>query len=112
MKIDLHNKKFKTQSNTNNGEVSDETIFRYNQNGNIIWANYDGGQIVKGTLIGKLVNDHLEFVYQHINKEHELMTGKCKSYLEFIEDGKIKLNEFWQWTCKDFSSGESTIIEI
>ncbi|WP_024769198.1 hypothetical protein [Aquimarina macrocephali] len=112
MKIDLNNKKFKTQSNTNNGEVSDETIFRYSQNENIIWANYDGGQIIKGNLIGKLVNDHLEFVYQHINKEYELMTGKCKSYPEYIEDGKIKLNEFWQWTCKDCSSGKSTIIEI
>ncbi len=112
MKVDLNNKKFKTQSNTNNGEVSDETIFRYYQNENIIWANYDGGQIIKGHLVGKWVNDHLEFVYHHINKEHELMTGKCKSYIEYVEGEKIKLNEFWQWTCNDFSAGESTIIEI
>jgi hypothetical protein len=40
------------------------------------------------------------------------MTGKCRSYPEPIENGKIKLKEFWEWTSGDNSSGESIIIEI
>lgn len=110
--IDLNNKIFKSEFNSENGEVSDQTIFYYSQQNEIIWAEYSGGQIVKGNLIGKVIGNHLEFVYQHINKKNELMTGNCKSYPELIESGKIRLKEVWQWTCKDHSFGESTLIEI
>jgi len=112
MTINLNNKKFKSEFNSKNGEVSDQTIFSYNQKDNIIWAEYGGGQIIKGSIIGKIIDNHIEFVYQHTNKENELMTGNCKSYPEYTENGKIRLKEIWKWTCKDNSSGKSTLIEI
>jgi len=112
MKINLNNKRFTSISNTNNAEVSSATIFRYYQKQNVVWASYNGGQIVQGHLIGKIVNDHLEFVYHHINLNNEIRTGECKSYPEITIGGKILLKEFWKWTCKDHSSGESTLIEM
>ena len=112
MNINLNNKKFKSEFNSNNGEVSDQTIFSYHQENNIIWAQYSGGEILRGTIIGKIVENSLEFVYQHINKEQELMTGKCITYPEQTKSGKVRLKETWQWTCKDYSSGTSTLIEI
>lgn len=112
MTINLHNKKFKADFNSETGEVTAQTIFSYYQEENIIWANYSGGQITKGSLIGKVIENHLEFVYQHINTDGELMTGKCISYPEITKENKIRLKEFWQWTCKDNSKGESVLIEI
>ena len=112
MTFNLNGKQFKTLKNAENGEVSGDTHFVYGQKEDIIWADYSGGQILKGSIIGKIVDDHLEFVYQHINSENELMTGRCKSYPEMTKDGKLMLKEFWQWTCKDHSKGQSTIIEI
>ena len=113
MKIDLDNRKFKTFSNTDNGEVTEDTIFYYKQSDNIISADYKGGDIIKGNLIGKVVeNKYLEFVYHHINVHGEIMTGVCQSYPEILDSGKMILKEFWQWTCKDNSKGESIIIEI
>ncbi len=112
MNVNLNDRKFTPAYNSINGEVSEETIFHYHQEGNVIWAEYSGGQIIKGTLIGKVIDDHIEFVYQHMNENHEIMTGKCRSYPELIENGKIKLKEFWEWTSGDKSSGESIIIEI
>ncbi len=112
MKINLNNKKFKSQSNSSNGEVSDETIFIYHQQDDMVWAEYSGGQILKGTLIGKIVDNHLEFVYQHINVDQEIMTGKCISHPEINLEGQLILNENWQWTCRDHSKGNSTLIEI
>ena len=113
MKINLDNKRFKTLSNTDNGEVSLETIFHYRQSDEIITATYQGGSILQGQLIGKIFFDnHLEFSYQHINTNKELMTGFCKSYPTINKEGKIILEEFWQWTCKDNSKGQSTIVEI
>lgn len=113
MNINLNKKSFQAKFNSENGEVSTQTIFSYHQENEMIWANYKGGSIVKGNLIGKIVNDeYLEFVYHHINVDQEVMTGKCKSFPELLDDGKILLREVWQWTCKDFSEGESVLVEI
>lgn len=108
----LHNKQFKSEVNSDNGEVSDATVFTYHQERDVIWATYQGGQILKGHLLGKIIENRLEFVYHHINQSQELMTGQCTSYPELTHDGKIRLKEYWQWTCKDHSKGHSTLIEI
>jgi hypothetical protein len=78
-----------------------------------VWAEYRGGEIIFGNLIAKVFDDDsLEMSYQHLNLSGELMTGKCLSTPEILPDGKIRLFEQWQWTCKDFSSGESVIEEV
>ncbi|MCH2045417.1 MAG: hypothetical protein MK212_14970 [Saprospiraceae bacterium] len=110
--INLNNKKFKALSNSSNGEVGEETYFHYYQKKDIIWAEYQGGDIIKGTLVGKIIHDQLEFSYQHINHERKVMTGNCTSVPLVLENGKIQLEETWQWTCGDFSSGTSTLVEI
>ena len=64
MKIEIDNTYFRVLSNTKNGEVQADTVFHYHQKDNLIWAEYSGGGIVKGQLLGKVVNDdHLEFIY-------------------------------------------------
>lgn len=112
MEINLNNKMFKSLSNSENGEVSDSTIFHYHQEKQIIWAEYIGGEIQKGFLIGKIDNLIIEFTYQHLNRDYEIMTGKCKSKIELSNINKIQLFEDWEWTCKDFSKGKSTLIEV
>ncbi|MCL2011398.1 MAG: hypothetical protein FWG75_01210 [Cystobacterineae bacterium] len=112
IKINLNNKQFKSTSNSENGEVSSDTVFYYKQNGGIISATYQGGSILQGQIIGKIFEDnHLEFAYQHINKNDEIMTGKCISYPKLNEDKKIIIEEYWEWTCRDKSKGQSTLIE-
>lgn len=111
MEIDLDNKKFKPLSNTKNGEVSDATVFHYHQRDTMIWAEYAGGEILKGFLIGKISNRSLEFTYQHLNHALEIMTGRCHTRVEINSENKMLLHEDWEWTCKDFSKGKSTLIE-
>lgn len=104
---------FKSISNSETGEVSGETVFHYHQKDNLVWAEYHGGRIVFGQIIGKVLADNsLEFCYQHLNEFDELMTGKCASVPEILPNGKIRLHENWQWTCKDFAKGISTLEEI
>lgn len=33
--------------NSENGEVNEQTIFTYHQNGKLLWADYSGGNILK-----------------------------------------------------------------
>lgn len=111
--INYNNKKFRPISNTDNGETSEETIFLYKQEGNILTSEYSGGDIVKGHLIG-LVDGHgnIEMRYHQVNKKGELMTGTCFSKPEIQEDGTLRLNESWHWTSGDMSQGYSVIEEI
>lgn len=105
--INLDKKVFKALSNSENGEVSDDTIFHYSQNKNIISAEY------KGNLIGKQLEDgKFDFVYHHINISGELKIGKCLSSATLLDNDKIKLFEEWQWLCDDLSVGTSELIEI
>ena len=108
-----HHKKFKGVRNSSNGEVSSDTIFNYFQAANLIWGDYQGGTIQKGSLIG-LCNEagELEFAYQHVNDNNEILTGRCISKPSLTEVGKLQLHEQWQWTCKDYSTGDSIMEEI
>ncbi|MGH1339018.1 MAG: n-acetylglutamate synthase [Aureispira sp.] len=112
MNINYHNKKFRPVSNTPNSETSNQTIFHYQQEGNILTAEYAGGAIVKGHLIGLVDKDgNIDMRYHQVNAQGELMTGHCWSKPEVLANGKIRLHESWQWTSGDASKGESIIEE-
>lgn len=108
----LNQKKFIAKSNSKNGEVGINTIFHYRQKEQIIWATYEGGSILFGTLSGRFEGtDELRFTYQHQNLAGEFLTGKCNTKIR-REGNRVVLNETWEWTCRDFSKGTSTLIEI
>ena len=111
--INYDGRKFVPKMNSENGEVSEQTLFLYHQNESLLWAEYSGGDILKGSLIG-LVSDNgeLDFVYHHINRYMMIKTGKCHSVPTVMENGKIKLLEQWEWTSGDFSKGESLLVEV
>jgi len=109
--LNLNGRKFKSILSTENGEVNSYTIFHYRQKNNIIWATYEGGNILFGTLSGKLEKNKLIFTYQHQNIDGEFKTGKCKSTIEVVNN-KIRLKEEWEWTCDDYSKGKSELEEI
>lgn len=111
--INYDGRKFVPKINSENGEVNTETVFLYHQNRNLLWAEYSGGDILKGSLIGSVSdNGELDFVYHHMNKDMQIKTGKCHSVPTVKENGKIELSEQWEWTSGDFSKGESLIVEV
>ena len=111
-KINYDNKIFTNIDDSENGEVDKETFFYYHQNKEIVWAEYFGGIIKKGFLLG-LVNEsgELEFSYEHINVDNKTRTGRCNSTPKILEDGRIELLEKWEWTNGDKSKGESKLVE-
>jgi len=76
MKYNLEGKIFQSISNTDNGEVSSDTLFHYHQDGTIVTAEYSGGSIVKGHLIAKVLDTgQLDMRYHHINTDGEIMVS-------------------------------------
>ncbi|GAA5220122.1 hypothetical protein [Membranihabitans marinus] len=113
MKIDYHNKMFKASENSDNGEVSDKTLFQYYQEGQLLRGSYEGGNIAKGELLGKvLANGQLQFYYHHILIDGQLQAGYCESKPEIMPNGRIKLYESWQWFSGDGTRGHSTLEEV
>ena len=107
----LDGKKFASVSISGNGEVDSRTIFNYYQKDAIIWATYQGGDIVFGVLSGYIENNQLIFSYQHQNLLGYIKTGKCLSTPKWVNN-KLQLIEQWEWTCDDFSKGESILEEV
>ena len=112
VRINYNGKIFIPQRNTENGEVNEETIFCYFQENDLFWAEYSGGDVLKGHMIGTVdESGELDFHYQHLNKDRQLRIGKCHSIPRILENGKIALREKWQWINGDLSSGESLVVE-
>lgn len=111
--MNYNNKKFKALHNSENGEISNDTIFVYKQVGHILTCEYTVGNIVKGQLIG-IVDDagNIDMRYQQVNSKGEIRTGVCQSSPEINDQGKIILTEKWQWTSGDLSSGSSLLMEV
>ncbi len=111
--INYDGRKFIPKMNSENGEVSEQTLFLYHQNGSLLWAEYSGGDILKGFLIGSVLGSgELDFVYHHMNRDMQVKTGRCHSVPTVKENGKIELLEQWEWTSGDFSKGESLLVEV
>lgn len=111
--MNYHNRKFKAIANSDNGEVSNDMIFHYQQMGNVLTCSYKGEKIIEGHLIGLVdASGNIQMSYHQINTSGDLMTGVCSSTPERMNNGKIRLNEEWQWTSGDYSKGTSILEEI
>ncbi len=113
MDINYNDKIFKAVSNSENGEITEDTLFHYKQNKNLLTCEYKGGKIRYGHLIG-LVDKagNIDMRYHQLNEKGELMTGICHSRPELLIDGRIRLHETWQWTSGDRSNGQSILEEV
>ena len=111
--MNYNNRKFRPISNSENGEVSNDMIFHYQQTDNILTCTYHGENIISGHLIGLVdMNGTIEMNYHQVNLNGKLMTGICYSKPELLKNGKIRLHEKWEWTSGDKSKGNSILEEI
>lgn len=110
--IDYDGRRFVPLINSENGEVDGNTVFLYHQNGYDFSAEYSGGDVKNGFMVGKVdISGALDFYYEHINTDDEIRVGKCHSIPTVNDNGKIELHEKWQWLNGDCSSGESIVVE-
>ena len=107
-------KLFRPVSNSPNGEVNGETLFRYEQHGDLFSATYSGGGIRAGHMLGCCdAKGNLRFCYQHVSDDGGVLrSGVCESRPEILVDGRIRLHERWRWTLGADGEGESIVEEI
>ncbi|MDB9835560.1 hypothetical protein OAC51_01510 [Flavobacteriaceae bacterium] len=108
--INLNNKTFVLLENSENGEVNCETLFNYKQHGTLVTADYSGGPILEGVIIGQFQGSELTMLYQCKTKKKELKAGKATAQVSTNSNGRIELHMKWEWLTSE-ESGESVYIE-
>ncbi|MBL8176144.1 MAG: DUF3291 domain-containing protein [Bryobacterales bacterium] len=109
--INLDNRIFTTAANTSNGDVNAATRFHYRQQGARVWATYSGGNVRFGALTAVWTpTAQLDMRYHHTTQDATHRTGRCLS-TPSPGPGPLTLQESWQWTNGDLSSGQSVLTE-
>ncbi len=73
--IDLDGRRFAAVSNSADGEVGQATVFTYHQDGEVIWAEYSGGAVTRGYLVGTRDGERLHFRYSHLGADRQTSNG-------------------------------------
>ncbi|MEV7523574.1 hypothetical protein [Streptomyces sp. NPDC091371] len=90
------------------GQVGRETRFTYHEQDGRVWAEYSGGDVVRGHLVGTRAADTLDFRYVQLRLDGTTASGHCVSRLTELPDGRLRLDETWTWESQE-GSGTSTV---
>ena len=97
-------------ANDEDGEVSGDTKFRFEQTGDRLSARYSGGPIVEGHLVGTIYGTQCDIRYVQINESVESAIGHSVGEVSLLEDGRIRVEDTWEWESKP-GVGESVLEE-
>lgn len=109
--INFNNKTFSLVENSEKGKANAETIFEYKQNGDLVTADYYGGNIRYGKIIAVLKGMQLSMLYQCLTSTNELIAGKAIAEISVTDDKRIKLKLNWEWFDNMNEKGVSEYIE-
>jgi hypothetical protein len=93
------------------GVATTDTQFRYSEQDGVVSANYDGGTVRRGFLVGTRNGDSLDFRYVQLHTDGSTAAGHCVTQLEVLDDGRVRLNETWEWESR-VGSGRSVAEEL
>ncbi|MBT3149735.1 hypothetical protein HTV45_02210 [Streptomyces sp. CHD11] len=90
------------------GQVGTRTRFTYHERDGEIWAEYAGGDVVRGHLVGTRAGDRLDFRYVQLERNGTTSSGHCVSTVVELPDGRVRLEENWEWESRP-GSGTSVV---
>jgi hypothetical protein len=92
---------------------ADAPVATYRQRGDLLWADFAGGAVRRGSLAGVCRPDGtLEFTYAMVLSGGAILAGHCESTPEVLPDGRIRLHERWQRYGQHAASGTSQLEEV
>ncbi|MFD9290513.1 hypothetical protein ACFWBV_19955 [Streptomyces sp. NPDC060030] len=104
------------------GQVGTRTRFTYHERDSRIWAEYEGGDIVRGHLVGTRDGDTLDFLPRslkgtggtstvQLKQDGTTSSRHCVSTVTDLPDGRVRLDETWEWESLR-GSGTSAVEEV
>ncbi|MFH8615920.1 hypothetical protein ACH4E8_12735 [Streptomyces sp. NPDC017979] len=93
------------------GQVGVRTRFAYHEQDGRVWAHYEGGDVVRGHLVGTREGDRLDFRYVQLRTDGSTSAGHCVSTVVELPDGRIRLEESWEWESQE-GNGTSVVEQV
>ncbi|WP_406727999.1 hypothetical protein WJ438_29990 [Streptomyces sp. GD-15H] len=93
------------------GQVGTRTRFAYHEQDGAIRAEYAGGDVVRGYLVGTREEDRLDFRYVQLKRDGSTSSGHCVSTVVELPDGRLRLEENWEWESQP-GSGTSVVEQL
>ncbi|MEV7615543.1 hypothetical protein [Streptomyces sp. NPDC089799] len=95
------------------GQVGRQTRFTYHEDDadGRVWAEYAGGDVVRGYLVGTRAGDAVDFRYVQLRTDGSTASGHCVSLVTELPDGRLRLEETWSWESQD-GSGTSVVEQV
>jgi hypothetical protein len=88
-------------------------VASYHQDGDVVWAEFTGGRIRRGSIAGTSDPDGtLHFGYCMVLADGKLIVGRCHSFPSLLDDGRIRLTERWERYGPRAAAGVSHLEEI
>jgi hypothetical protein len=85
----------------------------YRQRGDLLWGDFSGGKVRRGSLTGLCRPDgSIEFTYTMALADGTVLAGHCESTPEMLPDGRIRLHERWERYGPKAATGVSQLDEI
>ncbi|WP_396613066.1 hypothetical protein ACH9L7_07325 [Haloferax sp. S1W] len=93
------------------GEVSGDTTFQFEQDGDVVTAHYAGGTILEGFLTGTFDGHELDIRYVQLGDDYETATGHSVGEVKLLDDGRVRIEDEWEWESKP-GGGRSVLEEV
>ena len=107
----LDGRRFRPPDNVTGGDVGVATLFVFHQEDDMVWAEYVGGRVRKGFLVGSTDGVYVEFRYTQLLTDGTTANGWSRDRIEMLSDGRMLLHEWWRWESK-VGSGTSILAEV
>ena len=92
------------------GVINKDTIFEFTQVGDRVWADYSGGKVERGYLVGVVSGNKLNFRYCQMSIDGDLEGGESNCDLE-VKDGLVRIIEHFNWESRP-GGGTNVIQEL
>ena len=112
-KLSLDNRVFVPVENTENGVVSGQTRFHFWQEGMVFYADYFGGDVREGHIIGQFNEEGQgDMLYHCLTTDKQLKAGKAIATFTERDDGQLSMSLSWQWISGEKTHGHSRYEEV
>lgn len=110
--INYDGRTFRSTAAETEGADGQGPVGHYHHDGDVVWAEFAGGKVVRGTLVGHCDADGvLHLAYCQLLAGGHAVAGSCTSLPTILDDGRIRLHEHWQRFGAAAATGVSVIEE-
>lgn len=109
--VDYRGRRFRPVDNPHYPAGTPVPTGRYDQDGDLVWAEFSGAGIRAGRLVGRCRPDGtIDAAYCWVTERGDPMAGTCVSSPTVLADGRLRLTE--RWRRLDGSVGVSYVEEL